>query len=118
MIVQQGMNNMKKLATLLAACALSLLATTPASAQVDSQCGKYICVMTAHHNRFVQDITVQTRDGLPGTLRSYWGNFHSSKVSAASHRWAVGYEQAGAKLVCGGLERDGRVIEDGICVTI
>lgn len=88
---------MKKLATLLAACALSLLATTPASAQVDSQCGKYICVMTAHHNRFVQDITVQTRDGLPGTLRSYWGNFHSSKVSAASHRWAVGYEQAGAK---------------------
>ncbi|WP_030160883.1 hypothetical protein [Streptomyces sp. NRRL S-244] len=108
-------------ATLAAGAALALAAAAPADARpsgVDSHCGKYICVMTAHHNRFVQDITVQTRDGLPGTLRSYWGNFHSSRVNAASHRWAVGYEQQGAKLVCGGLERDGRSIEDGICVTI
>ncbi|MER6016141.1 hypothetical protein [Streptomyces bluensis] len=112
------MSNMKKLATLFAACALPLLVATPASAEVDSRCGRYICVMTAHHNRFVQDITVQTRDGLPGTLRSYWGNFRSSRVFAARHRWEVGYEQAGSKLVCGGLERDGRVIEDRICVSI
>ncbi|MFD8979800.1 hypothetical protein [Streptomyces sp. NPDC059564] len=109
---------MRKSATLLAALGLALAAASPANAQVDSQCGKYICVMTAHHNRFVQDITVQTKDGLPGVLRSYWGDFHSNKVNAASHRWGVGYEQAGSKLVCGGLERDGRTIEDGICVTI
>lgn len=38
--------------TLLAACAFPLLVATPASASVDSHCGKYICVMTAHHNRF------------------------------------------------------------------
>ncbi|MGV9270436.1 hypothetical protein ACWDRR_38015 [Kitasatospora sp. NPDC003701] len=104
-----------------AALALSAVATLPAAATtrgVDSQCGKYICVMTAHHNRFVQDITVSTRDGLPGTLRAYWGDYRSPRVNAASHRWTVGYEQAGAKLVCGGLERDGRTIEDGICVTI
>ncbi|MEU8980466.1 hypothetical protein [Streptomyces sp. NPDC048309] len=108
----------KKLASLLLACAFPLLAATPASAAVDSHCGEYVCVLTAHHNRFVQDITVRTKDGLPGTLRAYWGNFHSPKANAASHRWTVGYEQAGAKLVCGGLERDGRTIEDGICVTI
>ncbi|MFC4117198.1 hypothetical protein, partial [Nonomuraea zeae] len=96
-----------KLAALFAVSAFPLLAATPASAGVDAQCGQYICVMTAHHNRFVQDITVRTKDGLPGTLRAYWGNFHSPKVNAASHRWAVGYEQAQAKLVCGGLERDG-----------
>ncbi|MEU8776927.1 hypothetical protein [Streptomyces sp. NPDC048606] len=123
MIVQQVMIDIKKFdlkkpALLIAACAVTLFAAAPAFAEVHSQCGRYICVMTAHHNRFVQDITVQTKDGLPGTLRSYWGDFHSSKVRAASHRWAVGYEQSGAKLVCGGLERDGRVIEDGICVTI
>ncbi|CAL9593950.1 hypothetical protein SUDANB6_05316 [Streptomyces sp. enrichment culture] len=112
------MKPMKKIATALAALALGLVTATPADAAVSSYCGRYICVMTAHHGRFVQDITVQTRDGLPGTLRAYWGNFHSSRVNAASHRWAVGYEQAGAKLVCGGLERDGRAIEDGVCVTI
>ncbi|MBT2385939.1 hypothetical protein [Streptomyces sp. ISL-11] len=109
---------MKKTATVLAALTLGLLTATPASAGVDVQCGKYICVMTAHHNRFVQDITVRTRDGLPGTLRAYWGDFHSPKANAATHKWDVNREQQGAKLVCGGLERDGRSIEDGICVTI
>ncbi|MCD9193489.1 hypothetical protein [Streptomyces albireticuli] len=111
----------KIVATVLAALAMGSAVAVPASAAptgVNSQCGKYICVMTAHHNRFVQDITVRTTDGLPGTLRSYWGNYHSPKVNAASHRWEVGYEQAGSKLVCGGLERDGRSIEDGVCVTI
>ncbi|UQW99485.1 hypothetical protein [Streptomyces sp. RerS4] len=112
------MIDIKKPALALAACAITLVSAAPAFAQVDSHCGKYICVMTAHHNRFVQDITVQTKDGLPGTLRAYWGNYHSPKVNAASHRWAVGYEQAHSKLVCGGLERDGRTIEDGVCVTI
>ncbi|MFE3165285.1 hypothetical protein [Streptomyces sp. NPDC059224] len=112
------MTNLKGLASLLAACALPLLAATPANAGVDSHCGNYICVMTAHHNRFVQDITVTTKDGLPGTLRAYWGNYHSPRVNAASHRWQVGYEQAQSKLVCAGLERDGRSIEDGICVTV
>ncbi|MFI2077716.1 MULTISPECIES: hypothetical protein [Streptomyces] len=112
---------MKKIVVTLAALALGLAGAGPAAGAPDgvgSHCGKYICVMTAHHNRFVQDITVRTRDGLPGTLRSYWGGFHSSKVNAASHRWEVGYEQANAKLVCGGLDRDGRSIEDGVCVGI
>ncbi|GHG53797.1 hypothetical protein [Streptomyces griseocarneus] len=112
---------MKKIVVALAALALGFAGAGPAAAApngVHSHCGKYICVMTAHHNRFVQDITVQTKDGLPGTLRSYWGKFHSPKVNAASHRWEVGYEQANAKLVCGGLDRDGRSIEDGICVSI
>ncbi|MER5747977.1 hypothetical protein ABT097_32480 [Streptomyces sp. NPDC002225] len=108
---------MKNVAALLTACALPLLAATPAHAGVSSSCGQYVCVMTAHHNRFVQDITVRTKDGLPGTLRAYWGNYHSSRVNAASHRWEVGREQAASKLVCGGLERDGRSIED-VCVTI
>jgi hypothetical protein len=105
-------------ATLASACALSLLAAVPAHAGVSTHCGTYICVMTAHHNRFVQDITVSTRDGLPGTLRAYWGDFRSPRVKAASHRWVVNREQQGAKLVCGGLERDGRTIEDGICISI
>ncbi|MEU6894735.1 hypothetical protein ABZ934_23555 [Streptomyces sp. NPDC046557] len=46
------MTRIRKLVTLLAACAFPLLVATPASASVDSHCGKYICVMTAHHNRF------------------------------------------------------------------
>ncbi|MEW2403784.1 hypothetical protein [Streptomyces sp. NPDC046862] len=112
------MTYVKKLATAFVSCSLLLLSAAPASAQVDGNCGTYICVMTAHHNRFVQDITVRTKDGLPGKLRAYWGNFRSPRVNAASHRWAVNYEQANAKLVCGGLERDGRTIEDGVCVTI
>ncbi|MFI1105964.1 hypothetical protein [Streptomyces melanogenes] len=109
---------MKKPVLVVAVCALVLLCATPASAKVSGRCGKYICVMTAHHNRFVQDITIRTKDGLPGKLRAYWGNFRSPRVHAASHRWSVGYEQAKSKLVCGGLERDGRTIEDGICVSI
>ncbi|WP_171165471.1 hypothetical protein [Streptomyces sp. I05A-00742] len=112
------MHALKKITTVLAALALGLVAAAPAQAGVSTHCGTYICVMTAHHNRFVQDITVRTKDGLPGKLRSYWGNFHSPEVTAASHRWKVGYEQAGSKLVCGGLERDGRSIEDGVCVSI
>ncbi|MGI5336262.1 hypothetical protein ACQEVS_02080 [Streptomyces sp. CA-181903] len=108
----------KKTGTVLAALALGLVAAAPAQAGVDGHCGKYLCVMTAHHNRFVQDITVETKDGLPGTLRAYWGDYHSPKAHAASQRWEVGREQKNAKLVCGGLERDGRTIEDGVCVTI
>jgi hypothetical protein len=101
------------------AAVFGVVVAAPASASVDSKCGDYICVLTAHQNRFVQDITVSTKDGLPGTLRSYWGNFRSERRNnVASYKWLVGYEQSGANLVCGGLERDGRTIEDGICVTI
>lgn len=109
---------LKKATALFAACVALLLTATPADAGVSDTCGQYICVLTAHHNRFVQDITVRTKDGLPGTLRAYWGNFRPPRVRAASHRWVANYEQKDAKLVCGGLERDGRTIEDGICVTI
>ncbi len=82
---------------LILAAALSvapLAAAVPAGAAtrgVDSHCGTYICVMTAHQNKFVQDITVYAEDGLPGTLRAYWGEFRSPRVSAASAsgRWAT-----------------------------
>jgi hypothetical protein len=112
------MNHLKRIIALASACALPLLVAAPAHAEVHSRCGKYVCVLTAHHNRFVQDITVRTRDGLPGTLRAYWGDFRSPRVNAASHRWVVNREQKTAKLVCGGLERDGRTIEDEVCVSI
>jgi len=109
---------LKKLIALFAACAALLLTATPASAEVDGKCGRYLCVLTAHHNRYVQDITVRTRDGLPGTLRAWWGPYQSPRVRAAGHRWVVNQEHKKAKLVCGGLERDGRTIEDGVCVRI
>ncbi|MGW1074445.1 hypothetical protein [Streptomyces sp. NPDC002537] len=99
--------------------ALGALAAAPADAapaRVDGNCGTYVCVMTAHQNKFVQDITVYTKDGVPGTLRAYWGEFRSGRVNASSYKWNVGYEQNNS-LVCGGLERDGRAIED-VCVTI
>ncbi|MEU2872713.1 hypothetical protein ABZ769_26435 [Streptomyces olivoreticuli] len=101
--------------------ALGAVVAVPAQAapaRVDSHCGNYICVMTAHQNKFVQDITVSTKDGLPGTLRAYWGEFRSPRVdNVSSHKWDVGYEQDNS-LVCGGLERDGRTIEDNVCVNV
>ncbi|MFF4751196.1 hypothetical protein ACWD5R_33850 [Streptomyces sp. NPDC002514] len=112
------MNPLKKITALASACVLPLLAAAPAHAEVHTHCGTYVCVMTAHHERFVQDITVKTKDGLPGTLRAYWGEFRSPRVNAASHRWVVNRDQPNAKLVCAGLERDGRSIEDGVCTTI
>ncbi|WP_237531014.1 hypothetical protein [Streptomyces sp. SID3212] len=110
----------RRVATTVAGAVLvGMAVTAPASAlpsQVDGRCGTYICVYTAHHNRFVQDITVETRDGLSGQLRSYWGDFRSPRVNAARARWAVGAEKS-APLVCGALVRDGRQIEE-VCVTI
>jgi hypothetical protein len=99
--------------------ALVAVAAAPANAapaNVNTKCGTYICVHTAHHEKFVQDITVQTRDGLPGKLHAWWGNFSSPRVTSASHRWTVGREQS-ASLVCGALERGGRQIEER-CVKI
>ncbi|MET9480159.1 hypothetical protein [Streptomyces sp. NPDC006638] len=110
----------RRVATTVAGAVLvGMAVTAPASAlpsQVDGRCGTYICTYTAHHNKFVQDITVQTRDGLSGQLRSYWGDFRSSRINAASHRWPVGTEKS-APLVCGALVRNGRQIEE-VCVTI
>lgn len=102
--------------TTLAALGAVVAPASAAPANVGTKCGTYICVFTAHHDKFVQDITVQTRDGLSGTLRAWWGDYSSPRVKASSHRWVVNREQK-AHLVCGALERSGRQIEVR-CVSI
>ncbi|MFD7094096.1 hypothetical protein [Streptomyces xanthophaeus] len=108
-------------ATALAAVgAIGLATATPASASVKSTCGTYICVATAYQGRdYVQDITVTTREGLPGTLRAFVGDYRASKAGVSRWRFVVNREiRAYPKLaVCGGLDRSGRVIENH-CVLI
>ncbi|MET8573105.1 hypothetical protein ABZV63_34465, partial [Streptomyces sp. NPDC004783] len=56
-------------------------------------CGTYICVATAYQGRdFVQDITVTTRDGLPGTLRAFVGDYRGSKANVSRWRFVVNRE--------------------------
>jgi hypothetical protein len=107
-------------AVLAAASALGLATAAPASAEVKSTCGTYICVATAYQGRdYVQDITVTTRDGLPGTLRAFVGDYRNSKAGASRWRFVVNREiRAYPRLaICGGLDRSGRVIENH-CVLI
>ncbi|MGW0561712.1 hypothetical protein ACWDZ4_14140 [Streptomyces sp. NPDC003016] len=107
-------------AALAAASALGLATAPPASAEVKSTCGTYICVATAYQGRdYVQDITVTTRDGLPGTLRAFVGDYRASKAGVSQWRFVVNREiRAYPRLaVCGGLDRSGRVIENH-CVLI
>ncbi|WP_328306460.1 hypothetical protein OG432_00305 [Streptomyces sp. NBC_00442] len=107
-------------ASLAAASALGLVTAAPASAEVKSTCGTYICVATAYQGRdYVQDITVTTREGLPGTLRAFVGDYRGSKAGVSRWRFIVNREiRAYPKLaVCGGLDRSGRVIENH-CVLI
>jgi hypothetical protein len=107
-------------AALAAAGGLLLATAAPASAEVKSTCGTYICVATAYQGRdYVQDITVTTRDGLPGTLRGFVGDYRGSKANVARWRFTVNREiRAYPRLaVCGGLDRGGRVIENH-CVMI
>jgi hypothetical protein len=107
-------------AALAAASALGLATAAPASAEVKSTCGTYICVATAYQGRdYVQDITVTTRDGLPGTLRAFVGDYRNTKAGVSRWRFIVNREiRAYPRLaVCGGLDRSGRVIENH-CVLI
>ncbi|MGJ5761552.1 hypothetical protein [Streptomyces galbus] len=107
-------------ATLTAAGGLLLATAAPASAEVKSTCGTYICVATAYQGRdYVQDITVTTRDGLPGTLRAFVGDYRGSRANVSRWRFVVNQEiRAYPRLaVCGGLDRGGRVIENH-CVLI
>ncbi|MFJ3912750.1 hypothetical protein [Streptomyces vinaceus] len=107
-------------AALTAACATALVTAAPASAEVKATCGKYICVATAYQGRdFVQDITVTTREGLPGTLRAFVGDYNNSRANVSQARFVVNREfRAYPRLaVCGGLDRGGRVIENH-CVLI
>ncbi|MGA5421448.1 hypothetical protein [Streptomyces lavendulocolor] len=102
-------------AALAAAGVLVLATAPPAGAEVKSTCGSYICVATAHQGRdYVQDITVTTRDGLPGTLRAFVGDHRASKAGVSRWRFVVNREiRAYPRLaVCGGLDRGGRVIEN------
>lgn len=97
-----------------------LVTAAPASAEVKSTCGTYICVATAYQGRdYVQDITVTTRDGLPGTLRAFVGDYRNSKAGVSRWRFVVNREiRAYPRLaVCGGLDRSGRFIENH-CVLI
>ncbi|MBQ0887853.1 hypothetical protein KBZ94_23495 [Streptomyces sp. RM72] len=107
-------------AALTAAVGLLLMTAAPASAEVKSTCGTYICVATAYQGRdYVQDVTVTTRDGLPGTLRAFVGDYRGSKANVSRWRFVVNREiRAYPRLaVCGGLDRGGRVIENH-CVMI
>ncbi|MFF3859589.1 hypothetical protein [Streptomyces sp. NPDC002209] len=107
-------------AALAAACASALVTAAPASAEVKSTCGTYICVATAYQGRdYVQDITVTTRDGLPGTLRAFVGDYRGSRAGVSRARFVINREfRAYPRLaVCGGLDRSGRVIENH-CVMI
>ncbi|WP_327130646.1 hypothetical protein OG311_03965 [Streptomyces sp. NBC_01343] len=122
--VRSGPPARRRLATvaaaLTAACAMALVTAGPASAEVKATCGKYICVATAYQGRdYVQDITVTTRDGLPGTLRAFVGDYRNSKAGVSQARFVVNREiRAYPRLaVCGGLDRSGRVIENH-CVLI
>ncbi|MEV7797280.1 hypothetical protein AB0O68_35905 [Streptomyces sp. NPDC087512] len=99
---------------------LLLVTAASASAEVKSTCGTYICVATAYQGRdYVQDVTVTTRDGLPGTLRAFVGDYRGSKANVPRARFTVNREiRAYPRLaVCGGLDRGGRVIENH-CVMI
>jgi hypothetical protein len=107
-------------AAVAAASALGTATATPASAEVKSTCGTYICVATAYQGRdYVQDITVTTRDGLPGTLRAFVGGYSNRKAGVSQWRFTVNQEiRAYPRLaICGGLDRSGRFIENH-CVLI
>ncbi|MFD5510462.1 hypothetical protein ACFWIB_22120 [Streptomyces sp. NPDC127051] len=107
-------------AALAAASAMALVTAAPASAEVKATCGTYICVATAYQGRdYVQDITVTTRDGLPGTLRAFVGDYRNSRAGVSRARFVVNREfRAYPRLaICGGLDRGGRVIENH-CVLI
>ncbi|MFG3552627.1 hypothetical protein [Streptomyces sp. NPDC047725] len=52
---------------------------------VEGTFGTYICVAAAYQGRdYVQDVTVTTRDGLPGTLRAFVGDYRGSKANVGS----------------------------------
>ncbi|MDT0615805.1 hypothetical protein [Streptomyces lancefieldiae] len=100
-------------------CAFGLVTAVPASAEVSTKCGTYICVNTAHQGKdYVQDITVTTRDGLTGTLRGFVRDYAKSAAGVSKARFTVNREFSGEPLlVCGGLDRGGRVIEN-TCVAL
>ncbi|MET9980028.1 hypothetical protein ACFYOI_36405 [Streptomyces microflavus] len=109
-------------AVLSAVSAVGLVTAAPASAAVKQTCGTYICVATAYQGtRYVQDITVFTRDGLPGTLRAFAGDYRNARANDDRHVFSVnrelGQPGSGRLAVCGGLDRSGRVIENH-CVLI
>ncbi|MER8193527.1 hypothetical protein ABTY00_06120 [Streptomyces microflavus] len=84
------------------------MATTaaPASAAVKQMCGSRICVATAYQGtRYDQDITVFTRDGLPGTLRAFAGSYRQSRANEDRHVFIVNQEigepGSGQPAICG-----------------
>lgn len=107
-------------ATLAAASALGIATAAPASAAVNSKCGHTICVNTAHQgDGYVQDITVTTRDGLPGTLRGFVRDFAQRRTNVTRARFVVNreFDNPPDLYVCGGLDRGGRFVEN-VCVKL
>ncbi|MFD3519868.1 hypothetical protein [Streptomyces sp. NPDC058653] len=101
---------------------VGLMTANPASAAAKQTCGEQICVATAYQGaRYIQDITVFTKDGLPGKLRAFAADFSQSKANDDRHVFPVNRELgepgSGPLLVCGGLDRSGRVLENH-CVRI
>lgn len=89
----------------------------PASAEVSGNRGRHVCILTAHHDHYVQDITVYTPDGVTGTLRAFVGDFRQSQDNTDSHRLNVNRDVPPGTSVCGGLDRGGRFIEN-VCVQV
>lgn len=116
-------NTMRRVATVVSSLAMfgsvGVLAAAPASAAVKTKCGVHICVNTAHHDTFVQDITVYTRHGgAPRILRAFVGNFHQQSARPTSRfRVIVNRDFPGGAYVCGGAGSSSRPIEN-VCVRV
>jgi serine/threonine protein kinase len=92
-------------------------ASEPSSAQaqggVNGECGPLLCVYTAHAGRYVEDITVKSKDGQPGEMHAWWGEYKSDYQNKVRGYWKPNQKQTdpGAKLVCGEMLRNGKRVE-------
>lgn len=116
-------NTMRRVTTVVSSLAmvgsLGVLAAAPASAAVKTKCGTHICVNTAHHDTFVQDITVYTRfGGAPRILRAFVGDFHKQSTGPTSRfHVIVNRDFPGGAYVCGGAGSSSQPIEN-VCVHV
>ncbi|MFJ4767504.1 hypothetical protein ACIP88_00080 [Streptomyces uncialis] len=101
---------------------LGLVTAAPASAAGKQGCGTYICVSAAFQGtHYVQSITVWTKDGQRGKLRAFAGDWKGEKPNDDHHTFPGINRELGSPgtklLVCGGLDRSGRFIENH-CIKI
>lgn len=91
-----------------------------------SACGKVICVSAVADNHHVKRITVRTLDGMSGSIRVSWGDFHRT-TDGAKRRWDVDDKMGGTRgdskplrhsdRVCASIERL-LSSENDVCVAI